>query len=73
MLAFIVKRVLGMIPAMFAISILAFTVIQLPPGDYVTSYIAQMSSSGSLITQQEAANLRTQYGLEQPMYMQYVR
>jgi peptide/nickel transport system permease protein len=48
-------------------------VIQLPPGDYITSYIAQMSASGSAVSEQEAQMLREQYGLDQPVYIQYIR
>ena len=47
--------------------------IQLPPGDYITSYIAQMSSSGSFVSAEEAEALRQQYGLDQPLYIQYLR
>ena len=56
-----------------AISILAFVIIQLPPGDYITAYIAQMSGSGSYVSEQEAQALREQYGLSRPLYVQYVR
>jgi peptide/nickel transport system permease protein len=51
---------------------LAFAIIQLPPGDYLTSYISQMAASGSMISEQEAQNLRVLYGLDKPKYMQYV-
>jgi len=47
--------------------------MHLSPGDYVTSYIAQMSSSGSVVSEADAAALRAQYGLDQPMYIQYLR
>src|SRR5438477_12566817 len=57
----------------WAISVLSFAIIQLPPGDYVTSYIAQMASMGSLVTDEEAQNLRIQYGLGQPIYVQYYK
>jgi peptide/nickel transport system permease protein len=57
----------------WAVSVLAFVVIQLPPGDYITSYIAQMSASGSGVSAEEAAALRHQYGLDRPMYVQYLR
>ena len=46
---------------------------QLPPGDYVTSYIAAQSSSGSVVSEEEAQNLRKLYGLDQPEYIQYFR
>jgi peptide/nickel transport system permease protein len=55
------------------ISILSFIVIHLPPGDYVDAYIAQLASSGAIVSAEEAANLRAQYGLDQPIYIQYLR
>jgi peptide/nickel transport system permease protein len=73
MLAYLVRRVLLALLTMWAVSVLSFTVIELPPGDYITSYIAQMSSSGSAVSLEEADALRQQYGLDQPMYIQYVR
>ncbi len=71
MLAYIGRRGLLAAFTVWAISVLSFVIIQLPPGDYVTSYIAQMAASGSVVTEQEADNLRIQYGLGQPMYVQY--
>ena len=46
MLTFIVRRMLIMIPTMLAISILTFIIIQLPPGDYLTTYIAELQAQG---------------------------
>ena len=54
-------------------SVLSFVVIQLPPGDYITSYIAQLSATGSFVSQQEAEALRQQYGLDRPLHIQYLR
>lgn len=51
----------------------AFAIIQLPPGDYVTSYIAQLSASGNAVSEQEAAALRELYGLGDPFVVQYVK
>ena len=45
MLLFIAKRLLWMIPSLFALSFLSFVLIQLPPGDYVTTYIATLAAS----------------------------
>src|ERR1051326_2868731 len=52
---------------------LSFIIIHLPPGDYVYVYLAQLRSSGAIVSAEEAANLRAQYGLDQPMYIQYLR
>jgi peptide/nickel transport system permease protein len=57
----------------WAISVLAFVIIQLPPGDYITAYIAQMTASGTIVSQQLADALREQYGLDQPLWVQYWR
>src|SRR5919197_1421991 len=73
MLAYIGRRVVLAIFTVWAISVLSFTIIQLPPGDYVTSYIAQMASTGSVVSDEEAQQLRIQYGLGQPYYVQYLK
>lgn len=73
MLAYILRRLLIAIGTVWIISVISFVIIQLPPGDYVTSYIAQLMSTGSLVTQEEAENLRAQYGLDQPVYVQYAK
>jgi peptide/nickel transport system permease protein len=73
MLAYLVRRLILAVLTVWAVSILAYVVIELPPGDYITSYIAQMSSSGSFVSAQEAEALRQQYGLDQPLYIQYLR
>ena len=73
MLAYLLRRLLLAVLTSWAISVLSFVIIQLPPGDYITSYIAQMSASGSFVSQQEAEALREQYGLNRPVYVQYLR
>jgi peptide/nickel transport system permease protein len=73
MIAYIIRRFLLAILTIWAITILSFVIIQLPPGDYVTSYIASMSASGNQVTEGEAQALRTQYGLDQPIYVQYFK
>ncbi|PYM52247.1 MAG: hypothetical protein DME16_01735 [Candidatus Rokuibacteriota bacterium] len=73
MLAYIGRRALLAVFTVWAISVLSFAIIQLPPGDYVTSYIAQMASMGSVVSDEEAQSLRIQYGLGQPIYIQYLK
>src|SRR2546430_12356816 len=73
MLAYIGRRALLAVFTVWAISMLAFAIIQLPPGDYVASYIAQMAAMGSVVSDEEAQNLRIQYGLGQPIYVQYLK
>jgi peptide/nickel transport system permease protein len=73
MVGYLIRRAILALFTIVAISILSFAIIQLPPGDYVDAYIAQMSASGSAVSQQEAQNLRIQYGLDQPIYVQYLK
>jgi peptide/nickel transport system permease protein len=73
MVTYIANRFFAGILTIWAASILSFAIIQLPPGDYVTAYIAQLQSMGTVVTAQEAAALRIQYGLDQPIYIQYFK
>ena len=71
MLVFIGKRLLWMLPFLVAVSFLSFVLIQLPPGDYVTTYIATLAASNEVVDQNTAADLRNRFGLDQPMVVQY--
>jgi peptide/nickel transport system permease protein len=71
MFVFIVKRLMWMLPFLIAISFLSFVLIQLPPGDYVTTYIATLAASNEIVDQNTAADLRSRFGLDQPMIVQY--
>ena len=65
------RRALYAVMAIWAVSIISFFIINLPPGDYVTSYIAQLQNTGSIILADEAENLREFYGINRPLYVQY--
>jgi peptide/nickel transport system permease protein len=71
MLKFIIKRLFWMLPFLIAISFLSFVLIQLPPGDFVTSYIATLAASNEVVDQNTAVDLRNRFGLDQPMIVQY--
>jgi peptide/nickel transport system permease protein len=71
MLQYILRRVLLMIPTLFVISLISFAIIQLPPGDFLSSYVAQLRSQGEDIDEAQIAVLEEQYGLNQPIYVQY--
>jgi peptide/nickel transport system permease protein len=71
MLRFIGRRALIMVPTLFFISVMTFIIIQLPPGDFLTSYVAQLSSEGDTVNQEAIYALRARYGLDQPFYVQY--
>ena len=74
MLGFAIKRFFIIIPLLFLISATSFAILQAPPGDYVTSYLARVSmQQGFPVTKEEEAALRRQYGLDQPIYVQYLK
>lgn len=71
MLQYIARRVLLMIPTLFIISLISFTIIQLPPGDFLSSYVASLRQQGEDIDTAQLQALEEQYGLNQPVYVQY--
>jgi peptide/nickel transport system permease protein len=72
-LSYIARRFLLALVTIWAISVLSFVIIQLPPGDYVTAYTAQMSATGTIVTRQEVEALRIQFGLDKPLHVQYIK
>jgi peptide/nickel transport system permease protein len=73
MLGYILRRVGMMIPTLIVISMLSFVIIQLPPGDYLTSYVATLRATGDEVDQAELESLQQRYGLGQPIYVQYYK
>jgi peptide/nickel transport system permease protein len=71
LLGYIIRRALFSLVTLFLVSVLSFAIIQLPPGDYVDSYIAQLQATGTPVSQSEAENLRARYGLDRPFAVQY--
>src|SRR6195952_1120881 len=72
MLIYLARRlVLALITCVF-ISILTFIIIRLPPGDFVDAYIANLASTGSTVTAEQAVAMRHEYGLDRPVTMQYL-
>jgi peptide/nickel transport system permease protein len=73
MLAYILRRAALAIITLLAISVLSFAIIQLPPGDFGTTYIASMSAGGASVSEGDIQAVREQYGLDKPMTVQYLR
>lgn len=73
LVSYIVKRILMFIPTLLLISLLVFFVIQLPPGDYVSAHIAALATEGEFVDADYAAQLRADYGLDLPVYQQYIK
>ncbi len=73
MLNFLIRRLIAMVLTIWAVSFVAFAIIQLPPGDYLTSYMASLSAAGDRIDPGTIAALREQYGLGDPFLVQYFK
>src|SRR5947209_7441856 len=72
MLGYLVHRILIMIPTLIAISLLIFIIIHLPPGDYFSTYIAELQSQGEQANLAKIAFLKAQYGFDRPLWEQYL-
>ena len=72
MLRYLLQRILLMLPTLLVISALIFIIIQLPPGDYLESHIAELESQGESVDPQKIALLREEYGLDKPLWEQYL-
>src|SRR5262245_15022978 len=68
---FICRRLLISLTTLVMISMVSFVIIQLPPGDFVSSYIAQLEQAGAVGSGADAERLREAYGLDRPMYVRY--
>ncbi|MEM7348865.1 MAG: ABC transporter permease [Chloroflexota bacterium] len=73
MLQYIARRVLYMIPTLIVISLISFAIIQLPPGDYLTFYVAELAAQGEDVDDATLQQLKDRYGLGLPWYQQYFR
>ena len=73
MLTFILRRLVLMVPMLLLILIISFIIIQLPPGDYLSTYITRLEAMGRRFDEAEIQGLKRQYGLDQPMIVQYLK
>jgi len=73
MLSYVIRRLIYMVIVLLAVSIVSFIIIQLPPGDYLTTYIAKLRASGQVVDESKIASLRKQYDLDLPIYFQYFK
>ncbi len=73
MTSYIIRRLLFMVLVLFLMTIVSFVVIQLPPGDFLTSYIVRLQQNGQAADQAAVAALRAQYGLDRPLSVQYFK
>ena len=73
MATYIARRVLYMVLTLVLVSATSFFIIQLPPGDFVSSYAAELAASGTAVDNAQLVGLRQQYGLDQPLYVRYAK
>ena len=73
MIQFILKRLGLMVATLIVVSMVSFAVIELPPGDYLTAYAADLRASGLLVSQADLAALEKRYGLNLPLHMRYLK
>src|SRR5580693_8371555 len=71
MLTYLARRLVLAAITVFAITLVTFIILHLPPGDFVSAYAAQAAASGTAISAAEADAMRLAYGLNQPLYVQY--
>lgn len=73
MISFIAQRLAIALLTMVIVSMVSFVIIQLPPGDYLSSYLARLQAQGDAVSQEQIAGLREQYGLDKPLVVQYLK
>ncbi len=70
---YVFQRIIYMFFVFWLVSVVTFVIIQLPPGDYLSTYISRLEQAGEELSEEEALNLRRQYGLDQPLFARYVK
>ena len=73
LIPYILQRLMVFIPLLFLISIISFVIIELPPGDYLTTYILFLEAQGTRMEDAQIENLRVYYGLDSPIYVRYTK
>ncbi len=70
---YVFQRLIYMVFLIWLVSVVSFIVIQLPPGDYLSTYISRLEQAGQDLTDEEVASLREQYGLNLPIFARYFK
>src|SRR3989441_10164367 len=73
MTRYVLKRLVLLPLLLIVFSVTVFAIVQAPPGDFLTTYVATLASSGSSISAEQIEALRREYGLDQPIWVQYLR
>ncbi|PCI04381.1 MAG: ABC transporter permease [Hyphomicrobiales bacterium] len=72
MLGYIFKRILYMLPTLILTSILVFALIELPPGDYLETYVNELLAAGETVDPQQIEFLRQEYAFDRPVWERYI-
>ena len=70
---YIAQRLVYLVFLLMMVSVVTFIVIQLPPGDYLSTYISRLEQAGEDLSDEEVENLRRQYGLDLPLFARYFK
>ena len=73
MAAYVIRRVLYAVVTLLVVSVVAYVIIQLPPGDYLTSYIMRLEMQGGEVTDAEVETLKREYGFDLPPHLRYFK
>ena len=72
MLSYIIYRLFQLVPLLVLVSVLTFAIIELPPGDYLSTYVIRLEQSGTRISQEEIDRLNREFGLDKPLWRRYL-
>jgi peptide/nickel transport system permease protein len=72
MISYVVQRILIMVPTLIGISLITFIIIQLPPGDFLSTMIAECEAQGESSCNEQVEIYRQEFGLDKPMWQQYI-
>lgn len=73
MVNFLVRRALFMILVLFAVSIISYVVMELPPGDFATTFVQSITESGGVVDKDMVDRIRATYGLDKPLITRYFK
>ena len=70
---YVLQRLVYLVFLLWMVSIVTFVVIQLPPGDYLSTFISRLEQAGEDLSEEQVEALRRQYGLDLPLYLRYFK
>lgn len=73
MIGYVIRRIIILIPLLLILSVVSFVIIELPPGDFLSTYIINLQKFGTPVAKEEIARLSTQFGLDKPVYVRYFK